>query len=123
MYFARAPFKRKAALFRCKAVLPCASPGPHFVWWVVRVARLCATALVLCWGGAQHACLRHACATRPAGDNRYVHYGWALHEREAALLRGKAVLSRASTGHHFVRWLAYVMRLRATALALSGEEA
>ena len=100
-----------------------ASPGHHFVRWLAHVVRLCASALALCWEEAQHASLRRARATRRAGENRSMHYGRALHEREPPLLRGKAVLSRASPGHHFVRWLANIVRLRATALVLSEEEA
>ena len=52
-----------------------------------------------------------------------MHYGRALHEREVAFLRCKAVLPRASPRPRFVRWLARLARLSATTLALSGEEA
>ena len=52
-----------------------------------------------------------------------MHYGRTLHEREAVLLRCTAVLPRASPGPYFARWLARIARLRATALALSGDEA
>ena len=50
-------------------------------------------------------------------------YERELHEREAALLRWKAVLPRTSCGVHFVSRLTRVARLCATALALSREEA
>ena len=52
-----------------------------------------------------------------------MHYGGTLHEREAVLLPCTAVLPRASPGPYFARWLACVACLRATALALSGNEA
>ena len=60
MHDGRAPHEREAALLRCKAVLPRASPGPHFVRWFARVARLRATALALSGDEAQHARLLHA---------------------------------------------------------------
>ena len=44
MYHGRALYKRETALLRCKAVLPRASPGPHLVRSLARVARLRATA-------------------------------------------------------------------------------
>ena len=121
--YGRALYKREAALFRCKAMLPRASPGPHLVRWLARVARLRDTALALCWEEAQHARFRRARAPRHAGDNRLVCYRRALYKREAALFRCKAMLSRVSAGPHLVRWLAHVARLPATALALSREEA
>ena len=60
MRYGRALREREAALLRCKAVLPRASPCPHLVRWVARVARLRATALALSWEEAQHARLRRA---------------------------------------------------------------
>ena len=69
--------------------------------------------------------MRACCARAPrrADGNRFMYHERALHERKAALLRCKAVLPRASPCPHFVRRLARAARLRATALALSGEEA
>ena len=94
---------------------PCShvqSPGPHLVRWVARVARLLATALALCWEEEQHVRFRRARTPRHAGGTCSMRYGRALHKREAALLRRKAVLPRASPGPHLVRWLARVARLR-----------
>ena len=62
-------------------------------------------------------------APRRSGDNRSLRYRRALQKREAAFLRCKAVLTRASPGPHYVGWRARVARLCATALAFSGMEA
>ena len=43
-----------------KAVLPRASPGPHFARWLARAPRLRATAFALSWEEAQHARFRRA---------------------------------------------------------------
>ena len=123
MRHGRALHEREAALLRCKAVRPWDSLVPHLVRWLARVARLHATALALSEEEAQHVRFRPARAPGRAGRFRCMHYGRALHEREAALLQCKAVLPCASLGSHLVRWLARVARLRATALTLSGEEA
>ena len=64
-----------------------------------------------------------ACALRRTGGGRFTPHGRALHEREAAALRWKAVIPRAKRGAHFVSLLARVARLRVTSLAVSGEEA
>jgi len=66
-------------------VLPRASPAPHCSRWLARVARLRISALALSGDEAQHVCFRRARAPRQAGDTRSMHYGRALHEREAAV--------------------------------------
>jgi len=71
------------------------SPGPHFVRWLARVACLRATALALCWEEAQHVRFRRARAPRRARGTCSMRHRVALHKREAALLRCKAVLLRA----------------------------
>ena len=125
MTYGRALHEREAAPLRCKAVLSRASRGAHFGSRLARVARLRATALDVSGEEAQRARARgyRACASRRAGCDRLMTYGRTLHEREAALLRWKAVLPCASRGVHFVSRLARVVRLCATALAVSGEKA
>ena len=71
--------------FGARPVLPRASPAPHCARWLARVARLRATALALSGDEAQHVRFRRARAPRQAGDTRSMHYGRALHEREAAV--------------------------------------
>ena len=85
--------------------------------------RLRATALTLCWEEVQHVRFRRARAPRHADGTRSTRYGRVLYRREADLHRCMAVLPHASPGPHFARWLARAVRLRASALALSGEEA
>ena len=102
---------------------PCASLGPHLVRWLARVARLQATALALSGEEAQHVPFRPAHVPGRARRTRFMRCGRALHKREAAFLRCKAVLPCASLVPHLVRWLARVARLHATALALCWEEA
>ena len=75
----RPPFLRR------QPVLPRASPAPHCARWLARVARLRASALALSGDEAQHVRFRRARAPRRAGDTRSMHYGRALHEREAAV--------------------------------------
>ena len=58
-----------------------------------------------------------------AGASRSMLHGRALHKREAALHRCKAMLPCFSSGPNLVMLVARVAHLRATALALSGEEA
>ena len=110
--------------FGARPVLPRASPAPHCARWLARVARLRATALALSGDEAQHVRFRRARAPRQAGDTRSMHYGRALHEREAAVPSAPGPCSHVpALPSHCARWLARVARLRATALALSGDEA
>ena len=78
----------------------------------------CAPLRWLFLGRRRNTCACFALAARRAGDSRPGPREMALHEREGALLRGKAVLPCASSGPRFVGWLARVSRLRATALAI-----
>ena len=115
---------RSRRSFGARPVLPRASPAPHRARWLARVARLRATALALSGDEAQHVRFRRARAPRQAGDTRSIHYGRALHEREAAVPSAPGPCSHVpALPSHCVRWLARVARLRATALALSGDEA
>ena len=76
---------RSRRSFGARPVLPRASPAPHRARWLARVARLRATALALSGDEAQHVRFRRARAPRQAGGTRSMHYGRALHEREAAV--------------------------------------
>ena len=114
---------RSRRSFGARPVLPRASPVPHFARWLARVARLRATALALSGDEAQHVRFRRARAPRRAGGTRSMHYGRALHEREAAVPSAPARAPTCQPCPHCARWLARVARLRATALALSGDEA
>ena len=70
--YRRALHKREAALLPCTAVLGRASPGPHLVRWVARVARLRATALrFLSGGNAARALATWARRAALAGVGRY----------------------------------------------------
>ena len=104
------------------AVLPRASPAPHCARWLARVARLRATALALSGDEAQHVRFRSA---RAAPQWRLAQYHMEGHctREKPPFLRRQPVLPRASPAPHFARWLARVARLRAAALALSGDEA
>ena len=113
----RPPFLRR------QPVLPRASPAPHCARWLARVARLRATALALSGDEAQHVRFRRA---RAAPSRRHsVHTLWkgTARARGRRSFGARPVLPRASPASHSARWLARVARLRATALALSGDEA
>ena len=100
MPYGRALHEREAALLRYKAVLPRASRGGHFDSRLARLARLCVTVLAVSGEEAQHARLSLVRVPNWAGCVRPMPYGWALHEREAALVRCKAcsrVLAAAPT--------------------------
>ena len=90
------------------------------MWRACAPLRHCAPSLL--GGGAARAlptCARRAtlAALAPCAVE-----GHCLSEEPPFLLR-KAVLPRASPGPQLVRWVLRVARLRATALALSGEKA
>ena len=109
--------------FGARPVLPRASPPSHCAWWLARVARLRATALALSGDEAQHVRFRRA---RAAPSRRHsVHALWkgTARARGRRSFGARPVLPRASPPSHCARWLARVARLRATALALSGDEA
>ena len=114
---------RSRRSFGARPVLPRASPAPHFARWLARVARLRATALALSGDEAQHVRFRRAprrAALATLGPRTME--GHCTSEKPP-FLRRQPVLPRASPAPHFARWLARVARLRASALALSGDEA
>ena len=114
---------RSRRSFGARPVLPRASPAPHFARWLARVARLRATALALSGDEAQHVRFRRR--ARRAALATLVPRTMEGHctSEKPPFLRRQPVLPRASPVPHFARWLARVARLRATALALSGDEA
>ena len=76
---------RGRRFYGARPALPRASPPSHCAWRLARVARWRATALALSGDEAQLVCFRRARATRQAGDTRLIHFGRALHAREAAV--------------------------------------
>ena len=114
--------ERGAAMLRCRAVIPHSSSGAHFVCRLARVARLCATALPLSGEDAQHG--RSPRARAATRRRRSLHAAWKGTPRARG--RPSSVQGRAPTCQPWrplLSRLARVARLRATALALSGEEA
>ena len=84
------------------------------------LARHCVQSLL---GGGAACSLATRARAAVTDGTRSMRHERALHKRETALLRREAMIPRASSGPHLVRWLARVARLRATALALCWEEA
>ena len=114
---------RGRSFLRCKAALPRTTSSVHFVRWLARVVRLCATALAVSGEEAQHARLPHARAAP-----RWL---WSLHtlRKGTARARGRpsSVEGRAPTCQPWrsLREPACACNalVRATALPLSWEEA
>ena len=83
------------------------------------LVRHCVASLWVSGEDAQYARLPRTRATNCAGRGRSMSCGMALYQQEAAILRCKAVLPRASCGVHFASRLARVARVRHLAACLS----
>ena len=114
---------RSRRSFGARPVLPRASPAPHCARWLARVARLRATALALSGDEAQHVRFRRARAAPRWRHSLHALWKGTARARGRRSFGARPVLPRASPAPHCARWLARVARLRATALALSGDEA
>ena len=85
------------------------------------LARHCARSL---WGrGPARALPTRACTAQSRGHSVYAPWKGTARARSHRSFGARPVLPRASPAPHCARWLARVARLRATALALSGDEA
>ena len=123
MHYGRALHEREAAVPSAPARAPTCQPCPHFARWLARVARLRATALALSGDEAQHVRFRRARAAPRWRHSLHALWKGTARARSRRSFGARPVLPRASPASHCARWLARVARLRATALALSGDEA
>ena len=113
----------KPPFHRRQLMLPRVSPGPHCASWLARVARLRVSSLAFSRDEAQHVRFRRACAAPRWQLTLHALWKGTARARGCRSFGARPVLPRASPAPHSARWLARIARLRATALALSGDEA
>ena len=122
-HYGRALHEREAAVPSAPARAPTCQPCPSLrevACACSALARLCARSL---WGrGPARALPTRARRAALATLGPYTMEGHCTSEKPP-FLRRQPVLPRASPAPHCARWLARVARLRASALALSGDEA
>jgi hypothetical protein len=110
--------------FGATPVLPRASPAPHCARWLAAcsaLARHCARSL---WGrGPARALPTRARAAPSRRHSLNTPWKGTARAKGRRSVGARPLLSRASFLSHCAWWLARVARLRATALALSGDEA